>query len=157
MGSMADKGLKSHPYGFGIRCGMAYCARLLEELFVNVERLLHTDDRAISSHAKQPDEPTGSGLNATSFTRPNVLCVRVDQDSKRFMRSIPKYRLKELETKSNRLTAARPAAVERSLDQAGIDLSKAREYYSLLGGDTGVEAVNRVSTDCHRRSLNRST
>jgi hypothetical protein len=111
MGSMADKGLKSHPYGFGIRCGTAYCARLLEELFVNVERLLHTDDRAISSHAKQPDEPTGS------------------------------------------LTAARPAAVERSLDQAGIDLSKARGYYSLLGGDTGVEAVNRVSTDCHRRSL----
>ena len=59
MGSMADKGLESHPYGFGIRCGTAHGARLLEELFVNVERLLHTDDLAISCHPKQPDGPTG--------------------------------------------------------------------------------------------------
>ena len=65
MGSMADKGLKSHPYGFGIRCGTAHGAGLLEELFVNVERLLHTDDRAISCHPKQPDRPTGVGCART--------------------------------------------------------------------------------------------
>ena len=58
MGSMADKGLESHPYGFGIRCGTAHVARLLEKLFVNVERLLHTDDLAISFHPEQPDSPT---------------------------------------------------------------------------------------------------
>jgi hypothetical protein len=56
MGSMADKGLESHPYGFRIRCSPAHGARLLEELFVDVERFLHTDDPAISCHPKQPDD-----------------------------------------------------------------------------------------------------
>jgi hypothetical protein len=65
MGSMADKCLESHPYGFGICCCTAHGARLVEELFVDVERLLHTDDRAISNHPKQPDRPTRSGLNTT--------------------------------------------------------------------------------------------
>jgi hypothetical protein len=34
---------------------MAHAARLLEELFVNVETLLHTDDLAISFHPEKPD------------------------------------------------------------------------------------------------------
>jgi hypothetical protein len=59
MGSMADKGLESHPYSFSIRCSTAHGARLLEELFVNVERFLHTDDPAISCHPKQPDDQLG--------------------------------------------------------------------------------------------------
>jgi hypothetical protein len=48
MGGMSDKRIESHPYGFSIRGGTAHGARFLEELFVNVERLLHTDDLATS-------------------------------------------------------------------------------------------------------------
>ena len=59
MGGMADKRLESHPDGFRICGGTAHGARLLVELFVNVERLLHTDDLAISFHPEQPDGPTG--------------------------------------------------------------------------------------------------
>ena len=55
VGSMADKRLESHPYGFGVCGGPADGARLLEELFVNVESLLHTDDLAILFHPQQPD------------------------------------------------------------------------------------------------------
>jgi hypothetical protein len=55
MGGMADKCLEPHPYGFGVCGGTAHGARLVEQLFVNVERLLHTDDLAISFHPKQPD------------------------------------------------------------------------------------------------------
>jgi len=55
VGSMADKRLKPHPHGFGICRSMAHGSRLLEELFVNVKRLFHTDDLAISFHPKQPD------------------------------------------------------------------------------------------------------
>src|SRR5262245_13437842 len=55
MSGMADKRLEPHPYGFGICGGSAHSARLLEEFVVNVERLLHTDDIAISFHPKQPD------------------------------------------------------------------------------------------------------
>jgi len=61
IGSMADKRLKSHPYGFGICCSTAHGACLLEELFVNVEGLLHTDDLAISFQPKQPDRVTLHG------------------------------------------------------------------------------------------------
>src|SRR5215831_20483993 len=50
---MADKRLESQPDGFGICCGTAHGACLLEKLFVNVERLLHTDDLAISFHPEQ--------------------------------------------------------------------------------------------------------
>jgi hypothetical protein len=59
MGGMADKRLKSHPYRFGVGGGPAHGACLLQELFVNVERLLHMDDLAISFQPKQPDGPTG--------------------------------------------------------------------------------------------------
>ena len=55
VGGMADKRLESHPYGFGVCGGPADGARLLEELFVNVESLLHTDDLAILFHPQQPD------------------------------------------------------------------------------------------------------
>ena len=55
VGGMADKRLESHPYGFGVCGGSADGARLLEELFVNVESLLHTDDLAILFHPQQPD------------------------------------------------------------------------------------------------------
>jgi len=58
VGSMPDKRLESQPYGLGICCGTAHGACLLEKLFVNVERLLHTDDLAISFHPEQPDSPT---------------------------------------------------------------------------------------------------
>jgi hypothetical protein len=54
MRGMPDKSLKSHPYGFSIRRGMGHGARLLEEFFVNVERLLHMDNLAISFHTGQP-------------------------------------------------------------------------------------------------------
>src|SRR5262245_12933159 len=69
---MADKRLKSHQYGFGICCSAAHGASLLEELFVNVESLLHTDDLAISFH------PT------TRWTRPRsrrtILITQRKQD-----------------------------------------------------------------------------
>jgi hypothetical protein len=54
MRGMPDKSLESHPYGFSIRRGMGHSARLLEEFFVNVERLLHMDNLAISFHTEQP-------------------------------------------------------------------------------------------------------
>ena len=53
---MADKRLEPHPYGFGVGGGTADGARLLEELFINVKSLLHTDDLAILFHPKQPYE-----------------------------------------------------------------------------------------------------
>ena len=56
IGGMADKRLESHPYGFGVCGSPADGARLMEELFVNVESLLHMDDLAILFHPKQPDE-----------------------------------------------------------------------------------------------------
>ena len=55
VGGIADQCLEPHPYGFGICGGTTHGARLLEELFVNVESLLHTDDLAISFHPEQPD------------------------------------------------------------------------------------------------------
>src|SRR5205823_7863930 len=58
IGGMPNKRLESHPYCFGICRGTAHSARLLEKLFVDVKRLLHTDDLAISFHAKQPYSPT---------------------------------------------------------------------------------------------------
>jgi hypothetical protein len=54
MGGMPDKRLESHPYSFGICGGTAHGARLLEEFVINMERLLHTNDLAISLHPKQP-------------------------------------------------------------------------------------------------------
>lgn len=55
---MADKRLESHPYGFGVCGGSADGSRLLEEPFVNVESLFHTDNLAILYRTKQPDERT---------------------------------------------------------------------------------------------------
>ena len=55
IGGMANKRLESHPYGFGVCGGPADGACLLEQLFVNMESLLHTDNLAILLHPKQPD------------------------------------------------------------------------------------------------------
>jgi hypothetical protein len=52
---MANQRLQSHPDGFGVSCGAAHRTRFLEKLFINVERLLHTDDVAIPFRPKQPD------------------------------------------------------------------------------------------------------
>ena len=56
VGGMADKRLESQPYSLRVRGGPADGARLLEELFVNVQGLFHMDHLAILSHPKQPDE-----------------------------------------------------------------------------------------------------
>jgi hypothetical protein len=67
MGGMPDQRLESHPYGFGVCRCMTHRARLLKQVFVNVESLLHTDDLAISFHPGQPDE-SGSILTRTCQT-----------------------------------------------------------------------------------------
>ncbi len=85
---------------------------------------------------------------AEHFSRRNVLFLSVAQSWNSFMLSIPKYRLKGLESESNPVPdRPDPAVIERFLEKAGVNLSVAKRYYADLGGDPGVEQVNNVATN----------
>jgi hypothetical protein len=51
---MADQRLQSHLYGFRIGGGPAHGTSLPQEIFIDMESLLHTDDVAIRGQPKQP-------------------------------------------------------------------------------------------------------
>ena len=51
---MPDKRLKAEADSLGVRGGRAYRPRLFEKLFVDVKRLFHAVNVAISIHIFQP-------------------------------------------------------------------------------------------------------
>jgi hypothetical protein len=85
-----------------------------------------------------------------------VLFVRVNQTWRRFMEGISPHRLAELGATSaqiNSLLDRSPSRVpvlqrmEGFLEEVGVDLEGAREYYQKLGGDGGAKEANEVSTN----------
>jgi predicted acylesterase/phospholipase RssA len=83
-----------------------------------------------------------------ALPRRNVLFVRVNQDWSRFMRSIEPYRLEELGAGHTPLPNPKnEVAVERFLSEAGVNLSKAKDYYQALGGDDRARALNDIPTN----------
>jgi hypothetical protein len=85
----------------------------------------------------QPDGGDGGpGLpvllsESKRLPRRNALFVHVNQDCGSFMRSLAAYRLAEL---------------RGVLLDVGVDLAKAKEYYTRLGGERGARRTNSIST-----------
>jgi hypothetical protein len=51
---VADQGFEAEAHGFGVGCGTSDGPRLGEELLVDVQGLLHTDEYAIPVHTGKP-------------------------------------------------------------------------------------------------------
>ena len=102
---------------------------------------------------KEPVDRVGM----TSYTdvnkgtqRRSLLFVRVAQDWNRFFRSIPRWRLAELGERVAATESVVPSSEDVSviidLEDAGCNLTAAKEHYAQLGGDCGALKVNEVPT-----------
>jgi predicted acylesterase/phospholipase RssA len=83
-----------------------------------------------------------------SLPRRKVLFVRVAQNWRSFLYSIPTYRLMELAGATGQAIPDHKDSeeVENFLEEVGVDLSEVRRYYAELGGDAGAAAANEVPT-----------
>jgi predicted acylesterase/phospholipase RssA len=82
-----------------------------------------------------------------AFTRRQVLFVRVDQNWKKLLTSIPAYRLQELAGAGATLPNRKdPAAIEQFLTSRAVDLRRSKEIYAKLKDD-GADEMNSVGTN----------
>jgi hypothetical protein len=51
---VAQQRFQTEPYGFGVSTSSSRCTGVREQLWIDVERLLHMDEIAIPGHAFQP-------------------------------------------------------------------------------------------------------
>ena len=112
----------------------------------------------ISRLTDQMQKEPGDGVGMTSYTDANIrsqrrslLFVRVAQDWNRFFRSIPRWRLAELGERVAATESVLPSSEDVSviidyLEDAGCNLTAAKEHYAQLGGDCGALRANEVPT-----------
>lgn len=78
-----------------------------------------------------------------------MLFVRVAQNWASFLQGISRARLVELNqgSTSGLPESSDPVAVEKFLEQVGVDLSKTKSWYQRLGGDAGADVADSVTTN----------